>query len=391
MAPKEIKSGVYWVGARDWNRKIFDALIPLPLGTSYNSYLVKGGLKTALIDSVNPGFENELISNIREITDPGRIDYLIMNHAEPDHAGAIPAVLEVSPSAVVLTTKKGAEMARIMHHVPETKIKTVADGDSVELGDKTLRFIEAPFLHWPETMFTYAVEDKVLFPCDFFGLHTANALYDYESEELIAMAKTYFGEIMMPFRKMGARAMDKIEGLDIDAIAPSHGPVHTDPAKILDAYRKWTSGATREKVIAVYVSMWKSTETMVSAMVNSLLSEGIEVAAYNLAETALGEIAKDLVDSGAIVFGTPTVLGGMHPVAAFGASLVKALKPPLRYGVVLSSYGWSGGAVKAAQEVLGPTKIELVGVHDVKGPPSDEDISAIVETGKRLAAKLKEG
>jgi flavorubredoxin len=385
----EISEGVFWVGIKDFNRRIFDALIPLPQGTSYNAYLVKGKEKTALIDTVNPGFEKELIEKIGQITDPTDLDYIVMNHAEPDHANAIPYMLQASKKAVLITTEKGAKMAKIFCRMPDEKIKTVKDGDAIELGGKTLKFIEAPMLHWPETMFTYLAEEKVLFSCDFFGAHTAFGIYDEDVEEIIPVAKRYFGEIMMPFRNMGKKALDKIKNLEIKIIAPSHGPIYKNPERILEPYRKWTAGETKEKAIVVYVSMWNSTEAMIKTMVETLLSEGIEVSLYNLPHADIGEIAKDLVDSRAIVLGMPTVLGGMHPIAIYAANLVKALHPPLKYAAILSSYGWAGGALRQALEILGPTKIEVVRTLEINGPPSVDDHQKIAEMGKQLSNKIK--
>lgn len=239
-------------------------------------------------------------------------------------------------------------------------------------------------------MFTYLAEDKILFSCDFFGAHTAFGLYDNEVEDILPLAKRYFGEIMMPFRKMGQKALEKIQDLEIKVIAPSHGPVYKNPEKILEVYRKWTAGETREKAIVVYVTMWQSTAAMIKTMVETLLAEGIEVSLYNVVNSDIGDIARDLVDARAIVLGTPTVLGGMHPVAAHAANLAKTLRPPLKYGVVLSSYGWGGGARRQALEVLGPTKIEVIDTLEVNGPPSDEDHKKIGEIGRQLSRKIKE-
>lgn len=386
----EISEDVHWVGARDWNRRVFDALIPLPQGTTYNAYLVQGKDKTALIDTVNPGFEQELADKVNQLSDLAALDYLVMNHAEPDHAGAIPYVMSVSQRATLIATEKGAKMAQVYYGVPKERIRSVKDGDTIALGGKTLRFIEAPWLHWPETMFTYLVENRVLFPCDFLGAHTASGFYDDEIEELIPFAKRYYGEIMMPFSKMGNRGLEKVEALDVEIIAPSHGPIYRNPERILEAYRKWTAGETREKVIVVYVTMWNSTEAMVQTMVEALRGEGLEVALYNLVNADIGDIAKDLVDSRAIVLGTPTVLGGMHPLAIYGSHLVKALRPPLKYGAVLSSYGWGGGALRQASEILEPTKIEVVGALEINGPPSAEDHAKIADIGKQLAAKVRQ-
>ena len=386
---REISGDVYWVGARDWDRRIFDALIPLPQGTTYNAYVVKGGDKTALIDTVNPGFEDELEARIGQVTNLEALDYVIMNHAEPDHAGAIPHVMKLSKGAQLVTTAKGAKMAQVQYGVPQERIVVVKGGDTIDLGGKTLKFIDAPWQHWPETMFTYLPENKVLFPCDFLGFHTAYGFYDDEVNEFVPFAQRYFGEIMMPFRKMGQQALEKISKLDIKLIAPSHGPMHRNPERILELYRQWTAGETKEKVMVVYVTMWKSTEAMVTAMVESLMAEGLEVSLHNLVYADLGDVAKDLVDSRAIVLGTPTVLGGMHPLAIYAAHLVKALRPPLKYGAVLSSYGWGGGAVKQAAEILEPTKIEVVGALEINGPPTADDYQKIAELGQQLAAKIK--
>jgi len=385
----EISKDVYWVGARDWNRKLFDALISLPKGTTYNAYIVIGKNKKALIDTVNPGFEKELEEKIGKIVDPTDLDYVIMNHAEPDHAGSIPHILTLNSKAALVTTAKGAKMAQTYYHVPENRIEIVSDGDTIDLGGKTLRFIEAPMLHWPETMFTYLQESGVLFPCDFFGSHVALGLYDDEVDDLLVHAQRYFGEIMMPFRIMGQKALEKIKPLDIKLVAPSHGPIHRNPQRIINAYKQWTNGETRKKAIVVYTSMWGSTEKMIKLIVDTLSSEGVEVAVHNLAVSDVGDVAKDLVDSRAIVLGTPTVLGGAHPLAMYATYLVKALKPPTKFAVVLSSYGWGGGAIKHVQEVLGPTKIEIAGAIEINGPPTESDLAKITELGKTLATKIK--
>jgi flavorubredoxin len=299
--------------------------------------------------------------------------------------------MALSSKAKLVTTAKGAKMAQTYYKTPPERMITVKDGDTIDLGGKILQFVEAPMLHWPETMFTYLKENKILFPCDFFGSHVAKGLYDDEVEDLLVSAQRYFGEIMMPFAAMGQKAMEKIKDLPIEIIAPSHGPIHRDPERILNAYRKWTKGETKQKAIIVYTTMWTSTEKMIQSIADTLASEGIEIAVHSLAVADIGDIAKDLVDSRAIVFGAPTVLGGAHPLAVYATFLVKALRPPLKFGVVLSSYGWGGGAVKQVQEVLGQTKMEVVGALEINGPPTENDISQIVEIGKTLAKKIKEG
>ena len=386
----QLAEGVHAVGIRDWNRRLFDALISLPKGTTYNSYLIIGNSKKALIDTVNPGFEKEWEERIAQKTDPAEIDYVIMNHAEPDHAGAIPHIMSINKKAKLITSLQGAKMAQVFYDVSPERIIPVKDQETLDLGGKTLRFIEAPMLHWPETMFTYLQEDKILFPCDFFGSHVAGGVYDDEVEDLLVDAQRYWGEIMMPFRSLAQRGLEKIKNLEIKLIAPSHGPVHRNTERILNAYRRWADGKTRQKATIVYVTMWKSTEKMIQPLTETLAAEGIELVVHNLAVSDVGDVAKDLVDSKAIELRAPTVLTGMKPVAFYAAYLLKALRPPTKFAVVLSSYGWGGGALKQAQEILGPTKLEVVGALEVNGPPKDKDIEQIIEIAKTLAKRIKE-
>ncbi|MCQ5375516.1 MAG: FprA family A-type flavoprotein [Methanomassiliicoccales archaeon] len=385
---REISEGVYWVGVKDWWRRLFDALIPLPYGTSYNAYLIKGERNNALIDTVNPGFEDHLAAKIQSVVDFDSIAYVVMNHAEPDHAGGIPYVMRYAKKAKLVATEKGAKAAQVYYGVPAERIMIVKEGDTIDLGGKTLRFIDAPWLHWPETMFTYLVENKVLFPCDFLGMHTAFGFWDDEVDQLPSLAKRYFGEIMMPFRKMGQKAIEKIEKLEISLIAPSHGPVHRHPQTMIEYYKKWTTGQTEKKALVVYASMWNSTAAMIDTMVEVLQAHGIDVRLYNIANSDIGNIAEDLVDSRAIVLGAPTVLGGLHPIALYVAALAKALKPPAKYAAVLSSYGWGGGAVKQAAETLEPMKIEIVGAIEINGPPTATDHEEIIHLAENLCRKI---
>ncbi|MCQ5337593.1 MAG: FprA family A-type flavoprotein [Candidatus Methanomethylicia archaeon] len=387
----KIKENVYWIGARDWNRRIFDALIPLPKGTSYNAYLIIGNKSKALIDTVNPGFEEELEEKIRSLIPLEDLDYVVMNHAEPDHAGAIPYIMKIASKAKLITSNKGAKMAQIYYNIPQERITIIKDNDTISLGDKTLRFIEAPMLHWPETIFTYLEEDGILFPCDFFGAHLANGVYSDEIEDYLVHAQRYWGEIMMPFRIMAQKALEKIANLNINIIAPSHGPIHRRPEIILNAYKRWAYGETNQKVTIAYVSMWNNTDTMVKQIADTLLSEGIEVTFHNLVVADIGDIAKDLVDSRAIVLGAPTVLGGAHPLAVYATYLLKALRPPIKFAIILSSYGWGGGAIRQIQEILNGFKIDIVGTLEINGPPTEEHIQQIIKIAKDLAKKIKEG
>ena len=388
-----IAPGVFWVGVKHDNRRLFDALIPLPHGTSYNAYLVKGEQKTALIDTVNPGFEEQLLNKVSQHVDPAKIDYLIMNHAEPDHANAIPRVLEVAKNAKLVTGAKGKEAAMMYYNTPAERIMVVDETMKIDLGGKTLSFIDAPWLHWPETIFTYLQEDGILFPCDFFGSHAAVGEFyadEYGNELAVDLAKVYFAEIMMPFRKNGLNAMEKLKKLDLKMIAPSHGFIWRDPKVILDEYAKWDEERMAKKVLIAYVSMWGSTEKMVRLMQEVLVKNGVNVQVYDLTATGVGEVAKELVDSPILILGAPTVLNGMHPVGAYAAILVKALRAPTKYAAFLTSHGWAGGAVKQLQDILAGTKIEVLGVVDSKGPPREAEMNQVIELAAKVQEKLRE-
>jgi len=393
MGSKEIAPDVFWVGVKHHNRRLFDALIPLPYGTSYNAYLILGSKKTALIDTVNPGFEKELLEKISERIDPAKIDYVIMNHAEPDHANAAKDVLAVAKNAKLVASAKGKEAAMMYFDIPVERIMVVDESSEIGLGGKTLKFVDAPWLHWPETIFTYLEEDKILFPCDFFGSHLAVGEFyadEYGNENTLDMAKLYFAEIMMPFRKPGQTAVEKVKKLEPKMIAPSHGLIWREPKVILDEYTKWTSEKFQKKVMIAYVSMWGSTEKMVLALRDALVKRGVTVEVFDLPNTEIGHIAKELVDTPVVVVGAPTVLGGVHPVAAYATMLVKTLRAPTKYAAVLTSYGWSGGAVKALQGILEGTKIEVLGVVEVKGPPKKTEFDKVVELADKIDEKLKQ-
>ena len=388
---KEIAKDVFWVGTKHHNRRLFDALIPLPHGTSYNAYLVKGAAKTALIDTVNPGFEEELIGKISQHIDPAEVDYVIMNHAEPDHANAGQYIMKIAPKAKLITSKKGKEAALLYFEVDEQRIIAVDDGAKIDLGGRTLEFIYAPWLHWPETMFTFLEEDGILFPCDFFGQHTAQG--EFFADELgndvtLDLAKVYFAEIMMPFRRPCLDGIEKVKKRNVKMICPSHGVFYRDPKLIIDAYSDWAGEKMKRKVLVAYVSMWGSTEKMVKVLTEALVKKGVDVRIFDIPNSDVGDIAKELIDSPVVVVGAPTVLGGVHPVAAYVAMLVKALRAPTRYAAVLTSHGWSGGAVKALQDILSGTKIEVLGAVDAAGKPTENDLAEVLKLADKIAEKL---
>jgi len=310
LKPRKLVDGVYWVGAVDWDRRLFDELIPLPDGTSYNAYLIKGSEKTALIDTVDPTMTDVLVKNLK-LLDVEDIDYVVTNHAEQDHSGALPEILKLYPKAKVISTRKCKELLVNLLLIPEDKIITVEDRETLALGDKTLEFIHLPWVHWPETMVTYLREDGILFPCDLFGSHFASSdLYVTDEAMIYEAAKRYYAEIMMPFRTIIERNLKKLQGLDLKVIAPSHGPVYNRPDFITEAYREWVYSPPKNVVVLPYVSMHGSTKVMVDYFVSALVDRGVAVKQFNLTKTDIGKLAMALVDAATIVVGSPTVLAG---------------------------------------------------------------------------------
>ncbi len=331
MNKPDIKPGIDAVGAIDWDRRLFDSLIPLPDGTSYNSFLVRGSEKTALIDTVDPALDYILIDNLDRLK-VEQLDYIICNHAEQDHAGSIPVILDLYPEARVVCTPKCKGMLIDLLHLDESVFITVNDKETLSLGNRTFEFIHAPWVHWPETMVTYLREDKILFSCDFFGSHLAqSALYVQDEGQVYESAKRYFGEIMMPFRVNIQKNLEKLKDYNIEIIAPSHGPLYDKPKFILDAYKSWVYDEPRNVVLLPYVSMHGSTKDMVNYLVEALMERGVDVKQFDLTVADPGKIAIALVDSATLVLATCTVLGGAHPLAANAAFLVNALRPNLKF------------------------------------------------------------
>jgi flavorubredoxin len=387
MAASEIRKNIVWVGALDWDRRLFDELIPLPDGTTYNSYVVRGSAKVALIDTVDPSKTGELLENLQE-AGVTRIDYIVSQHAEQDHSGGIPEVLEIFPEALVVTNEKCKAMLMDLLLIPESRFRVVADGETLDLGGKTLEFILAPWVHWPETMLTYLREDKVLFSCDFLGSHLAQSrpLLSDEGRSLRS-AKRYFAEIMMPIRLPIRKHLDKLKGMAIEMIAPSHGVVYPRPAFILDAYAEWVSDRTRNLALVPFVSMHGSTREMVEHLTGALVRLGIDVIPCNLIHTDIGELANELVDASTVVLGTPTVLGGAHPAVAHAAFLVNALRPKLKFASVIGSFGWGGRTVENLAASLGNIKVELLEPVLAKGAPKEKDFQALDGLAAAIAAR----
>lgn len=388
MKPRRMKDRIHWLGAIDWDRRLFDALIPLPDGTSYNAYLVEGSERVALIDSVDPSMADILLAQLADVP---KVDYVVSHHAEQDHSGAIPRVLSRYPEAKVVCTEKAKGMLIDLLRIPEAKFITVEDGETISLGDRTLKFIHTPWVHWPETMVTYLVEDKILFSCDFFGSHIATTdLYVTDEGRVYEAAKRYFSEIMMPFRSIIKDNLAKLEGYDIKMIAPSHGSIYQNPEFIISAYRDWVLGPPKNKVVIPYVSMHESTRQMVNYLVAALAERGVEVERFDLAVSDIGKLAMSLVDAATIVIGTPTVLAGPHPVAAYAALLANAIRPKARFLSIIGSYGWGGKTVETLASMIPNLKVEVIEPVLVKGVPLEADFKALDKLADTLLSKHQE-
>lgn len=381
---------VFSVGVQDWDRRLFDELIPLPNGTSYNAYLIKGSEKTALLDTVDPA-KTELLVDHLVRAGAESIDYIICHHAEQDHSGSIPDMLLMYPDAKVVTNPKCKAMLIDHLQLEPEQIIEVQDGEELSLGDKTLRFIYTPWVHWPETMSTWLKEDRILFSCDFFGSHQAcSNLFVEDEAKTLESAKRYFGEIMMPFRSSIRGNLKKLEGLDIAMIAPSHGPVYPRPALIMEAYADWCDEATvKNHVVMAYVSMHESTRKMTEYFVDALIERGVGVSQFNLTGADIGEIVIELVDSATVVIGSPTVLVGAHPSALYCAALVNALRPKTKHLGIIGSFGWGSKMVEQLTGLLGNVKAEVFEPVLAKGTANETAYTALDDLADKIADKHK--
>jgi flavorubredoxin/rubredoxin len=377
MKARKIADDIWWVGATDWDRRLFDSLIPLPDGTSYNSYFVRGTGKSALIDAVDPLMKRILFDRLKNLN-VSSIDYVIANHIEQDHSGAIPDLLSLYPMAKAVTSKTGKGLMMDLLAVPEDRILIVEDGERLDLGGRTLQFIYFPWVHWPETMLTWLPQEKILFPCDLFGSHLATAdLFVTDPAAVLPAAKRYYAEIMMPFRATILKNLPKVESLGVRMIGSSHGPIYKQPEIIMDAYREWIAGEPKKLVVVPYISMHDSTHLMVEHFVEACAERGIHAEQLNLAEADIGKFAMSLVDASAIVFGSPMVLGGPHPKVAYAALLANALRPKARYVSVIGSFGWGGRLEETLQALLSNLKVEFIPSVLVRGLPRPRDYAAL--------------
>jgi len=390
---KTLTEGVHWVGAVDWNIRDFHGYTT-KRGTTYNAYLIKDE-KIVLVDTVKHMFCEELLSNIAKVVDPEKIDYIIVNHVEMDHSSSLPMVFHQAKKATVISSERGKD-AIMEHYGSISNIQTVKTGDELKIGKRTLKFIEAPMLHWPDSMFTYLVEDKILMSNDAFGQHLASSKrFDDEVDEHILMeeASTYYANILMALGPLIARKIQEVVQMGISPaiIAPSHGVIwRSKPAKIIKTYSDWSAGISENKVVIVYDTMWGSTDKMARAIAEGVTSQGVEVKVLKLRASDNTEALTEILDAKAVVVGSPTINNGIFPTLGSFLTYVTGLKPKDKLWCFFGSFGWGGGAVRSMTEIAKKAsfKVHEPGV-EVKYIPDREDLTKCFELGREIAKRIK--
>ncbi|MGR3176906.1 MAG: FprA family A-type flavoprotein [Candidatus Anammoxibacter sp.] len=397
MKPVKIKEDVYWVGSLDPDLVVFDIVVPTEHGTTYNAYLVKGKDKIALIDTVKEPFKEEYIKTIGAIVDPKDIDYIVINHTEPDHSGALPHLVDFVPNITTVFSKTAKSFVGNILHKEFNSI-VVGDGDKIDLGGKTLSFISAPFLHWPDTMFTYIEEDKILFPCDAFGSHYCSEKRFNDElkspEEVYKAFEFYYKCILRPFKDHIVNALEKIKDLDIDIVAPSHGPIlRTNANRYIEDYRKWAyrtkDPAVKKKLVIIYVSSYGNTEKMAKSIARGTAIPGIEMSIFNATEVPMDVLVDEVEISDGIILGTPTLNAKTpEPIFKIISSLV-TLNVKGKAATVFGCYGWSGEAIQMTEDILKSLKFKIiVDSCKLKMVPTIEELKGCEEFGRQYAKEL---
>jgi flavorubredoxin len=391
----EVSKGIYWVGAIDWEIRDFHGYAT-PKGTTYNAYLIVDE-KIALVDTVKEPFQDELLSRVREIVDPAKIDYVIVNHLERDHFGSFARVMDVAENARVYASERGKK-GIVDEYGDRFAVTAVKTGDILELGTKRLRFVEIPMLHWPDSMVTYVEPDRVLLSSDAFGQHVAGSQrFDREVDRhaLLEDAKTYYANILMPFSPLVQGLLAKAPALDLAPaiIAPDHGLIWTDPGTILDAYARWSRFEAKDKIVIVYDTMWESTEKMAHLIARGIIDEGgVEVKVFHLRKSPNSEAINEIQDGKAILVGSSTLNLGLFPTVGGFLYYLKGLKPKNKLASAFGSYGWSGGAVKEIMARLKEMGLELVEpAPDFKYPMTKQQELECIEFGRKIAQRVKGG
>ena len=395
MCPVKVLENIFWVGVVDWNLRHFHGFsYSAQRGTTYNAYLIVDK-KIALVDTVKHPFAAEMIEKIKQIIDPSKIDYIITNHVESDHSGSIKEILKHTPNATIVGTancKAGLEK----HYFGNWKFQTVKTGDKLNLGDRTLTFLEAKMLHWPDTMFTYIEKDGLLLSNDGFGQHLASSKrFDDEVDQNVLMweAGKYYANILWLYSSVVLRKIEEVQklGLKINMIAPSHGIIwRKDPMKIITSYIKWAKGEAEKKVIIVYDTMWKSTEKMAKAMLEGISNEGLKVKLFRLPVSDEGDIIGELLETKGILVGSATINNGILPTVAPFLREMEGLRPKNKLAAAFGSYGWGGGATATIEKSLKSASMELVApAMTVKWVPDNEELKKCYEYGQEFAKKVK--
>lgn len=394
MQAVEIKKDIYWVGAVDWDVRDFHGY-STPVGTTYNAYLVMDK-KIALFDIVKKGFAQTFIDHVADVVEPEKIDYLIINHAEMDHTGCFLEVVDRIQPEKIFCSANGKRALLAHYHREDLPYEVVKSGDEIDLGNYKVKFIETKMLHWPDSMFSYIEAAKLLISQDAFGLHFATSeRFDDQLNwpDLFREAEKYYANILLPYSTLIQKLLKDVAalGLDFDMIAPDHGPIwRSNCDKIIEAYDKWSRQETAYKAIVIYDTMWHSTEKMAHAVAEGLISEGVSIKMFNMRYSHRSDVMTDIMDAGALVFGSSTLNNGILPRMADITTYIKGLKPVGRIGGVFGSYGWGGESVKILEAMLADMKIDLVepGIK-VNYVPTAEDLAKCKEYGSKIAASLK--
>ncbi len=391
----KIVDGVYWVGVADWGLRHFHGFeLSTHKGSSYNSYLIKDE-KIALIDTVWEPFAEEFLSKLQRVVDLESIDYVIANHGEVDHSGALPALMEKIPEATLVVSPRGEESLRYHYH-QDWNFQVVKTGDRISLGRKELVFIEAPMLHWPDSMFTYLTEDNILMSNDAFGMHYASSgLFDdlVDMEEVLREAVKYYANILTPFSRQVVKKIEELKKMEVpvDIIAPSHGIIwRKDPGKIIDLYYRWGRGESQERIIIAYDTMWEATARMAYAIEEGIHEEGIDCRLLPLAVTDRNDVVAEVFQARGLLLGSPTFNRSILPTVAPFLEEVKGLRFQNKLGAAFGSYGWSGEAVSILEKNLKEAGIEVLqeGIN-VKFQPNQEDLEKCRTFAREFAAEMK--
>jgi flavorubredoxin len=392
MKPLEVAKGIYWVGAIDWNIRDFHGY-STNQGTTYNAFLIVDD-KITLIDTVKKEFADELIDRVSQIVDPKKIDFVISNHTEMDHSGGLARIMHrIGEDKPVYCSKTGFKNLS-KHFSQKWNYKPVEDGGELNLGKKTLVFIETRMVHWPDSMFTYAKEGKVLFSSDGFGQHYAGLeRFDDEiGDAIMPHAKKYFANILLLYAPLILKLVQKVQsmGLPIDMILPDHGVMwRKDPMKIVKAYVEWSEQKPKRKALVIYDTMWHSTQSMAEAIAETLGQEGVEAKSMHLRTWHRSDIMTEVLDAGAIIMGSPTLNNGLFPTVSDFLTYLKGLKPQNKVAAAFGSYGWSGESVKMITQELEQMKFKVVdpGVR-VQFVPDKESLEACRELARKVAKEL---